>query len=254
MKQIQIAFLIIFFTAIIIELIWAYVNNKDVYNFKESMANAFIIVGGKLIKPLSLAWSYMLFSWVAPFKIIELPINVYTFILSVFAVEFVYYWYHRLSHEIPILWTIHHTHHSSPWFNFFTAGRLNWLGKFTSPIFYMPLIILGLPPILIVSIMAISLIYQIFIHTEMIGKLGFLEGLFFNTPSAHRVHHASNKGYIDRNYGGMLIIYDRLFGTYTPERERVDYGVTTGFLGHNPLKILFLPLVMYIKGLWENKS
>ncbi|MCR9290281.1 MAG: sterol desaturase family protein [Bacteroidetes bacterium] len=253
-KKMQIAFLVVFFGAIAIELVWSYFKKKQVYNFRESLANAFIIIGAKVIKPLTLAWGYYLFTWASQYKIAELPFNWYTILLTALVVEFVYYWYHRLSHEIPILWTIHHTHHSSPWLNFFTAGRLNWLGKFTSPVFYIPLVMVGFSPLLITGVLAISLIYQIFLHTEMIGKIGFFEGLFFNTPSAHRVHHASNKKYIDKNYGGMLIIFDRIFGTYVPETEKVDYGVTTGFIGHNPFKILFQPLFQYLKKAFGRKG
>ena len=253
-EKIRIAFLVVFLGAIVIELTWSYFKKKQVYNFKETLANACIIMGAKFIKPLTLAWGYYLFTWASQYKVAELPLSWYTILLTVLVVEFVYYWYHRLSHEIPILWTVHHTHHSSPWLNFFTAGRLNWLGKFTSPFFYIPVVILGFSPILITSILGISLIYQIFLHTEMIGKLGFLEGLFFNTPSAHRVHHASNKNYIDKNYGGMLIVFDRMFGTYVPETEKVDYGVTTGFIGHNPIKILFLPLIQYLKKVFSKKQ
>ena len=110
-KKIQIAFLVVFFGAIAIELAWSYFKKKQVYNFRESLANAFIIIGAKVIKPLTLAWSYYLFTWASQYKIAELPFNWYTILLTALVVEFVYYWYHRLSHEIPILWTIHHTHH-----------------------------------------------------------------------------------------------------------------------------------------------
>lgn len=247
MDTIQFVFIVLISLSIIVELIWSLVKRKPVYNLKESFANAFIIIGGRLLKPITLAWAYLLFDWASTHRFFTLPVNGFTLVLTFFTVEFVYYWYHRWSHEIPVLWTIHHTHHSSLWFNFFTAGRLNWLGKFTSPFVYLPMVMVGFAPKLIVLILGVSLIYQLFLHTEMIQKIGFLEGKFFNTPSAHRVHHASNEKYIDKNYGGMLIIYDRWFGTYQPEMEKVDYGVTTGFMGHNPIKILFFPLYQYLK-------
>ncbi|MDN5205589.1 sterol desaturase family protein [Fulvivirgaceae bacterium BMA10] len=254
MDALKSTFIIVFFAVIAIEIIWSVTKKKHVYNLKDSLSNLFIIIGGKIIKPITLAWGYYLFTSIEPYKLFEIPVNIFTAILTFFLVELIYYWYHRLSHEIPILWTIHHTHHSSPWFNISTAGRLNWLGKFTSPLFYIPMVLLGFSPFIITTSLGLSLIYQIFIHTEMIGKLGFLEGAFFNTPSAHRVHHASNKGYIDKNYGGMLIIFDRIFGTYVPEQEKVKYGVTTGFLGHNPFKIVFYPLYQYLKGLGNKKE
>lgn len=253
MDNLQNLFFIIFGLIIIIEILWSLKFQKNTYNLKESMANAFIIIGAKLIKPISLAWGLFIFEWASQFKLIHIPLHIVSIVFTFMIVEFVYYWYHRLSHTMPILWTIHHTHHSSPWFNIFTSGRLNWMGKFVSVFFYIPLVILGFSPTLITASLAISLIYQIFLHTEMVGNLGFMEGLFFNTPSAHRVHHGSNEKYLDRNYGGMLIIYDRIFGTYIPENEKVFYGVTSGFMGHNPIKILFSPLFSYLKNLFKLK-
>lgn len=241
-------FAIIYVMAVLGEVMWSRQKNKSTHNWKDSLSNFAIVVVGKLIKPISLAWGYFLFTIAQGYQLVALPVNAYTAILTFIVVEFVYYWYHRISHEIPILWVVHHTHHSSPWFNFTTAGRLNWFGKFTSVIFYVPTVLLGFDPFLITFSIGISLIYQIFIHTEMIGRLGWFEGLLLNTPSAHRVHHASNEGYIDKNYGGVLIIWDRMFGTYVAEKEKAKFGVTTGFVGYNPLKIIFLPFVRLING------
>ncbi|UTW66441.1 sterol desaturase family protein [bacterium SCSIO 12643] len=245
---------LIFILLILLEVIWSWFKHKKNYNLKDTLSNFFIIVVGRLLKPVSLAWGMFLFQWVEPYKIFTIPKTGYTFLITFLIVELVYYWYHRLSHEIPVLWAIHHTHHSSMWFNLSAAGRLNWLGKFTSVLFYIPLVLLGFSPQFIVGSLAISLIYQFLLHTETIGKLGILEGIFFNTPSAHRVHHGSNPEYLDKNYGGMLIIWDRVFGTYIPEVEQVKYGVTTGFIGHNPFMIIFKPLLDYIKQLGKRTS
>lgn len=136
-------------------------------------------------------------------------------------------------------------------FNLSTAVRLNWLGLFVSPLFYIPLVLIGLSPEIVVICLAIGLFYQYFLHTEAIKKLGFFEGLLFNTPSAHRVHHGSNKKYIDKNYGAMFIFFDKLFGTYQKEEEKVIYGVTSGFFSNNPLIINFRPLVEFFKGNWK---
>lgn len=247
-------FFLIFIGLITIELIWALITKKGSYNFMDSLSNFVIIIVGRLLKPLSLAWGLFLFNLVEPIRLFTVPTNIYTFVLTFMIVELVYYWYHRLSHEIPVLWTIHHTHHSSMWFNLTAAGRLNWIGKFTSVLFYVPLVILGFSPELITLSLAISLLYQFVLHTEAIGKLGFLEGKFFNTPSAHRVHHGSNEQYLDKNYGGMIILWDRVFGTYVPETEKVAYGVTSGFIGHNPFVIIFKPLFDYLKILVKGKK
>ncbi|OJJ16958.1 hypothetical protein BKI52_30030 [marine bacterium AO1-C] len=232
--------------AIVIELIWSIKKDRKVYNLKDFLANLAIMVGGNLIKPLAVAWGYFIYSKLLPFQLMTLESNALTIVAAFFLVEFIFYWYHRLSHEIPLLWTLHHTHHSSLWFNFFTAGRLNWLGRFMSPVFYLPLILIGFSPELITIMMMISLFFQIFVHTEMIGKLGWIEGIL-NTPSAHRVHHSSNEKYLDKNYGGILMIYDRIFGTYQPEEEQPKYGVTTGFVGHNPLVINFQPMIQLFR-------
>ncbi|HAS42055.1 MAG TPA: sterol desaturase family protein [Microscillaceae bacterium] len=237
---------LVYLLAIVVELFWSKRKKKQVYNWKDSLANIGIVIGGRLIKPLSVAWAYFIYTHIMPYQFLAIETNALTLCIAFFLVEFIYYWHHRLNHEIPFLWAIHHTHHSSQWFNFVTASRLNWLGKFIGPFFYLPLILAGFSPALVVSMLALSLVYQIFIHTEMIGKLGWLEGIL-NTPSAHRVHHASNEDYLDKNYGGILMLYDRLFGTYRPEQEATEYGVTTGFVGHNPLIINFQPMIQLFR-------
>ncbi len=254
MESMSIKLLGIIFIAVFIEALWSHYKKKGVYNTKESFSNLGIMIGNNLLKPLSIGWKYVLFSAVEVFQVFDIPTNVYTIIITFLVAEFAYYWYHRLSHEIPVLWTMHHTHHSSPWMNLTTAFRLNWMNAFISPIAYIPFVLLGFSPELLIGSLVASLFFQFFLHTEAIGRLGFFEGWLFNTPSAHRVHHGSNEKYIDKNYGGMLIIYDRLFGTYEPETDKVEYGVTTGFMGHNPLKIVFSPLIQYLKGNFKREK
>jgi sterol desaturase/sphingolipid hydroxylase (fatty acid hydroxylase superfamily) len=148
-----------------------------------------------------------------------------------------YYGFHRAHHEIRLFWTAHVTHHSSQTYNLSTALRQEWLLPLALP-FWLPLAALGFSPVQIASQQAISLVYQFFLHTERIGTLGPLE-LVLNTPSHHRVHHGSNRIYLDRNYGGILIIWDRLFGTFEPEGEPVVYGLTKNLTTHNPLVVAF---------------
>ena len=121
--------------------------------------------------------------------------------------------------------------------NLTISYRLNWLGVLVSPLFFIPLAIIGLPINYIVVCYAGNLFYQFFLHTEAIGKLGFLEHII-DTPSNHRVHHGSNPEYIDKNFGGVLMVWDKLWGTYQPEAAKVNYGITTGFAGYNPLKLV----------------
>lgn len=240
--------------ALIAEIIWARIKGKNVYSFKESLGNLGIFLGNNLMKPLSLAWKYLVFGWVAKFQFFSIPTNVFTVILTFFAAEFVFYWYHRLSHETPLLWTLHHTHHSGMQMNLTTAVRINWIGAFVSPLFYIPLVLVGFSPQVLIICILLGLFFQYFLHTEAIKKLGIFEGLFFNTPSAHRVHHGSNEKYIDKNYGGTFIIFDRLFGTYQPETEKVTYGVTTGFYSNNPLVLNFKPLIEFVTGKWKREK
>lgn len=254
MDSIKWQFLIFVFIAVIAEIIWSNYNKNNTYNLKESLGNLGVFVGNQLLKPISILFKYMVLEWVAEFKFFDLPVNVFMVIITLLAVEFTYYWYHRLSHEIPILWALHHTHHSALKFNLTTAVRLNWLGLFVSPLFYVPLVLIGMSPEIIVTSLALGLFYQYFLHTEAIKKLGFFEGLLFNTPSAHRVHHGSNEKYIDKNYGAMLIVFDKLFGTYQKEEEKVKYGVTSGFFSNNPLVINFKPLIEYFKGNWKREK
>lgn len=254
MDSIRWYFLLFILVALVAEIIWSRIGNTETFDFKESAGNLTVFVGNQLLKPISLAWKYLVFDWVSQFRFFDITTNVISVLTAFLAVEFIYYWYHRLSHEIPILWTLHHTHHSAMKYNLTTAVRLNWLGLFVSPMFYIPLIFIGFSPEIVVSALAVGLFYQYFLHTEAIKKLGALEGVIFNTPSAHRVHHGSNEAYIDKNFGAMLIVFDKLFGTYQPETEKVKYGVTSGFFSNNPFVINFLPLIQYFKGNWKREK
>lgn len=237
----------VFVFMIILEWRWARRTGKEVYNKREAISNLIIMAGNQVLKPLAILWGYVLFGWIYPHRIIDLPINGWTFAGALVMGDMLYYWHHRLSHEIKILWTLHHVHHSSPWMNFTTAFRINWLGKMINPLFFIPAILLGFSPEQVALGMVLNLAFQFFLHTESIGRIPVLEG-WLNTPSAHRVHHGSNEAYIDRNYGGILMIWDRLFGTYQAETEPVKYGVTTGFVSHNPLVVLFRPVWEYVRG------
>lgn len=149
-----------------------------------------------------------------------------------------YYWFHRMHHEVRLLWACHVNHHSSRYYNLSTALRQAVLTPLTGPIFWAPLPLIGFPPWMVLTAQAWSLLYQFWLHTEAIDKLGPLEWVL-NTPSHHRVHHGKNVPYLDKNHGGIFIIWDRLFGTFAPEREKVIYGLTTDIETYNPLRIGF---------------
>lgn len=162
-------------------------------------------------------------------RLLDLELNWATGLLTFLGVDFCFYWMHRSSHRIRWFWAAHVVHHSSERMNFSTAMRQNATNIFNGMwLFYVPLALIGFNPVWIGVAYALSLVYQFFIHTTLVGKLpGWVE-IVFNTPSHHRVHHGRNPGYIDRNYGGTLIVWDRLFGTFVAEDEQSppDYGIT----------------------------
>ena len=151
----------------------------------------------------------------------------WSIVLLFVGLEFFYYWYHRTSHTSRWFWAAHSVHHSPNQLNLAAAYRLGWFGKFTgTSLFFTPLVFLGFTPTVVLSALFLNLLYQFWLHADWIPRLGWLEYVF-NTPSSHRVHHARNPEYLDANYGGVLIVFDRLFGTYIAERDdvRCDYGL-----------------------------
>lgn len=225
-------------TLVLLEILWSWRQERKVYNVRETFANLGIFAGFQASKFALTGYQMALLGLFYPFRLFSFPENGWVFLLTFVLVDFIYYWFHYLSHKVKFLWAFHLVHHSSPWMNLTTSYRLNWLGGLISPFFNIPLVMLGLPLNYIVLNFALLLLYQFFCHTEAIGKLGVAEKLL-DTPSNHRVHHGSNPAYIDKNFGGVLIIWDRLFGTYQPEQEKVRYGITTGFVSHNPFVLVF---------------
>ena len=169
--------------------------------------------------------------------LIELPAqSVWTWVFAFVLYDFCYYWLHRMGHERNILWAAHSVHHQSEDYNLSTALRQTSTGFLLSWIFYLPLAVLGVPLVVFISVASLNLLYQFWVHTRHVPKLGWFEW-FFVTPSNHRAHHAQNALYMDRNYGGVFILWDRLFGTFQEEddNEPVVFGVTTPLASWNPL-------------------
>lgn len=167
---------------------------------------------------------------------IHLPVgNPLTWVALFFADDLAYYCFHRVHHVVRIGWASHSVHHSSERFNFSTGVRQTWTPFTTFP-FWLPLALL-FPPWMILLEQSLSLVYQFFVHTERVKKLWRPVEFVMNTPSHHRVHHGSNSEYLDKNYAGILIIWDRMFGTFEPERARVIYGLTHNINTYNPLKV-----------------
>lgn len=175
------------------------------------------------------------------FRLFSIPNNLWTVLLCFVLDDLRYYWWHRISHERRWFWASHVVHHSSQHYNLTTALRQTWTGTVIGGLlFKVPLVLIGFHPAMVVFVAGVNLVYQFWIHTEMIGRLGPLEAVL-NTPSHHRVHHAVNPEYLDANYAGTLIIWDRIFGTFVRETdgEKPRYGIVKNLGSFNPLVISF---------------
>ena len=225
---------------------------KDAFSsIAMGLGNVFLGFGSKVLILLVFFWVY------DSFRLLEIPIVWWSFVLLFFADDFAYYWFHRISHECRLFWASHVVHHSSKHYNLSTALRQTWSGGFYTFIFWLWLPLLGFHPAMIMLQMSISLLYQFWIHTEAINKMPKWFEAIFNTPSHHRVHHGSNPIYLDRNHAGILIIWDKLFGTFQPEleSERVNYGLVKNINTFNPIKIAFIEWVYMFKDAFSgNKS
>jgi sterol desaturase/sphingolipid hydroxylase (fatty acid hydroxylase superfamily) len=175
-------------------------------------------------------------SLVATLSPFTLPVNLWTMLIAILISDFIYYWEHRAEHRIRFFWAYHSVHHSSTDFDLTVALRLAWVEDFILWIFYIPMVWVGFHPLQVLISIEIVALYQVWIHTQKIGRLGILDAVL-NTASNHRVHHGANRPYIDKNYGGIFMVWDKLFGTYQAETETVIYGLTENIRTHNPLKI-----------------
>jgi len=191
-------------------------------------------VGFGIVFGLVTGLIYLAFYDLAPYKF---PANAWwTWVILFFVDDFVYYWFHRVSHESRFFWNFHVVHHSSEHFNLSVAGRQSWFSGIAHWMFYTPIMLLGFAPWMFALMHGFNLIYQFWIHTRFVKRLGPLEYVF-NTPSHHRVHHGVNDRYLDKNYAGALIIWDRMFGTFVEETEQPRYGIIKPIKSHNPLWI-----------------
>lgn len=196
-----------------LNLVWAH-GIFAVYLWASSHAIAHVTIGGWHVGQHGLAWEWVLL-----------------FVLE----DLCFYWFHRASHRIRVLWASHVTHHSSRYFNLSVAFRQTWV-PFLGVVFWLPLPLIGFDPLMIMTVQVISLFYQELLHTQLVPRLGPIEWLL-NTPQHHAIHHGSNAAYLDRNYGGILIVWDRLFGTFASESEPIRFGLTRELRSHNPVVI-----------------
>jgi sterol desaturase/sphingolipid hydroxylase (fatty acid hydroxylase superfamily) len=243
--------------SISLEILFLHLSRKRGYAWRESLASLGIGVGHAFSNSLTAVLTIGLFELVWNHRLWTIPLNqIWSFILLFLGLEFCYYWHHRAAHQVRWLWATHAVHHSAEHLNLSAAYRLGWTGWLSGNfLFFLPLCWLGFHPIAVAIGMALNLFYQFWIHTELIPKLGPLEWIL-NTPSHHRVHHASNSAYIDRNYGGVLILFDRLFGTLVVEQSSDPpvYGLTCPIRSYNPLKIVFGEWQRLFRALYKAKT
>ena len=231
-----------FVLLMIVEMIVGKLRHNAEYEIRDTFASLMMGFGNLLTKILTggitLAVSYWIYN---NFRLWEIPVIWWSFVLLFFLEDLCYYWFHRISHESRWMWAAHVNHHSSQHYNLSTALRQTWTGFLSGGwLIWLPLAWLGFHPLMIGFQAGISLVYQFWIHTEAIKRMGPLEWVL-NTPSHHRVHHATNLKYLDKNYAGILIIWDRLFGTFEEEdpNEPCEYGILKPLATFNPVKIAF---------------
>ena len=225
----------VFFLLIGIELAYSFYKKLGYYRLNDSIANLSQGIGqqvtGLFMKTaLFFGYKYIFDHW----RLFELPKTIWVWIILFIGVDFFYYWFHRMSHQVNALWAAHIVHHQSEEYNLTVALRQSWFQGWFSWVFYLPLALIGFDPLMFLTLSTFNTLYQFWIHTRTIKSMGFLEYIL-NTPSHHRVHHGSNPKYIDKNHAGSLIIWDKLFGTFQKEEEEVYYGITKPLASWNPV-------------------
>ncbi|MEC7822726.1 MAG: sterol desaturase family protein [Candidatus Neomarinimicrobiota bacterium] len=221
-----------------IEFIYGLIKRENNYRINDALASMSLGLISRFIPLLGLGFQYVVYTYVAEEFNLSLlnSTETWVWVTAFFMYDLCYYWMHRLHHEIKVFWATHVVHHHGEEFNLSTAMRQTSTGFLWKWVFFLPMFIIGIPPNVFVTVAGINLIYQFWVHTEHIGRLGVLEYIFI-TPSNHRIHHAQNDDYLDANYGGVFIIWDRIFGTYIDEREDLKpvYGTVKPLKTFNPL-------------------
>ncbi len=206
-----------------------YISNKrkiKLHQFEESIANLNVGIAERVTDLLTTGAFYFVFSWIySHYAIFDIRPTFITWVLIFLVTDFVWYWYHRFGHKVNLFWSVHVVHHQSDDFNYTVSTRITIFQAVARGLFWSILPLLGFPPDMIAIFLIIHGVYPFFTHTQLVGKLGWLEYVFV-TPSHHRVHHSSNPEYLDKNYGDILIIWDKLLGTFAEEKNEPKYGLT----------------------------
>lgn len=244
-------------TFMLLEYIASRIAHIDAHDAKETATSLVIAIGNKFIRALEAGVIAIPFLLAYNHRLLDIDLNSPLSWIALFLlVEFVYYWHHRASHTVRWLWATHAVHHSPTRYNLTAGIRLGWTGVISGHfLFYLPLVFLGFHPLAVAAVLGANLGYQFFIHSELVPRLGPLEWVL-NTPTHHKVHHASNTTCLDKNYGGTLIVFDRLFGTFAapPETEPLRYGLVGRTPSHNPISVVFGEWAAMFRDLKNSKS
>ncbi|WP_288956357.1 sterol desaturase family protein [uncultured Polaribacter sp.] len=243
-----------FVITVILEIVLTVKVKMTEYEFKDAGTSIIMGLGNVTIGLFTKGIVLGVFLFFYEYRFLTIPFTWWAWVLVLFAEDLTYYWAHRIGHLSRFFWASHVVHHSSQKYNLSTALRQTWTGGFYTFIFWIPLILIGFHPIMVLVQMSISLIYQYWIHTEFISKLPKWIEAIFNTPSHHRVHHATNPQYLDRNFAGVFIIWDKLFDSFEPEIEKPSYGLVKNIETYNPLKIAFLEWYFMFKDFFTSKT
>jgi len=229
-----------FLATLMIEVALSLYGNREYYTKKDTFASLTMGIGSIGSSLITKGLKFGVFTFLYEYRLIEIPMVWWGLIALLLADDFSYYWFHRTSHKMRYFWASHVVHHSSQHYNLSTALRQTWTGEISgSFIFYAWMPLVGFDPLWILTAQSTSLIYQYWIHTEVIRKMPRWFELIFNTPSHHRVHHGSDLQYLDMNYAGILIVWDKMFGTFIDETKAPTYGLITNISTYNPARIAF---------------
>ncbi len=248
-----------FILAVILEIVLARLGKtRTRYEGKDTLVSLSLGLGSTLAGVLTAGVIFAATVWVYQHRLFTIPMTAWwAWVVIFFLEDLTYYWFHRLSHERRFWWAAHVNHHSSQHYNLSTALRQTWTGGLNGTwLLWLPLALVGFPPPMIAIEKSISLVYQFWIHTEAIRKLPAPVEAVFNTPSHHRVHHARNPRYLDRNYAGILIVWDRMFGTFVAEDEAEPprYGIVRNLGDFNIVRAVFHEWAAIGQDLWRSRS
>jgi sterol desaturase/sphingolipid hydroxylase (fatty acid hydroxylase superfamily) len=242
-----------FVALVLIEMLWARARAPNSYEPRDTLISLAMALGSMVSGLITAGAVGALYAWLWQFRLVEIGWAWWAWILCFVLDDLAYYWFHRFAHRVRFMWASHVNHHSSQHYNLSTALRQTWTGTIALGfLFRLPLLLIGFHPGMVFFCAGLNLIYQFWFHTEAIGKCPRWFEAVMNTPSHHRVHHATNPIYLDRNYAGVFIVWDKAFGTFQPEQqsERIHYGIVKQLGSFNLLWVAFHEWIGIARDLW----